>query len=51
MGHFFDVPLHHLFQDFNQFFKKMKAVFNFQIKIDDKQYKILSSSDILAVID
>ena len=41
MGHFFDVPLHHLFQDFNQIFKKMKAVFNFQIKIDDKQTAVL----------
>ena len=41
MGHFFDVPLQHLFQDFNQFFKKMKAVFNFQIKIDDKQTAVL----------
>ena len=43
MGHFFDVPLHHLFQDFNQIFKKMKAVFNFQIKIDDKQTEQLST--------
>lgn len=40
-GSFFAVPLQHLFQDFNQILSKMKAVFNFQIKLDDKQATVL----------